>query len=80
MNVEPVWMQGITGDGVIVGIVDDGMILNIHNILESNKLNRNTKEHNTSIASIPGLPACVHKKLCSRKIEPTFANFHTSFQ
>jgi furin len=25
LNVEPAWMQGITGEGVIVGIVDDGM-------------------------------------------------------
>ena len=26
LNVEPVWIQGITGDGVTVGIVDDGEI------------------------------------------------------
>ena len=26
LNVEPAWMQGITGEGVIVGIVDDGML------------------------------------------------------
>ena len=26
LNVEPVWMQGITGDGVVVGIVDDGQL------------------------------------------------------
>lgn len=24
LNVEPVWMQGITGSGVVVGVVDDG--------------------------------------------------------
>ena len=24
LNVEPAWMQGVTGDGVIVGLVDDG--------------------------------------------------------
>lgn len=26
LNVEPAWMQGITGEGVIVGIVDDGTL------------------------------------------------------
>ena len=26
LNVEPAWMQGITGEGVIVGIVDDGQL------------------------------------------------------
>ena len=26
LNVEPVWIQGITGEGVTVGIVDDGKI------------------------------------------------------
>ena len=25
INVEPVWMQGYTGTGVVVGFVDDGM-------------------------------------------------------
>ena len=25
LNVEPVWMQGVTGSGVVVGFVDDGM-------------------------------------------------------
>ncbi len=24
INVEPVWLQGITGSGVVVSIVDDG--------------------------------------------------------
>ena len=24
LNVEPAWMQGITGSGVVVGIVDNG--------------------------------------------------------
>ena len=24
LNVEPVWMQGITGSGVVVAVVDDG--------------------------------------------------------
>ena len=24
LNVEPAWMQGITGQGVVVGLVDDG--------------------------------------------------------
>ena len=24
LNVEPVWMQGINGSGVVVGVVDDG--------------------------------------------------------
>ena len=33
LNVEPVWMQGITGDGVIVGIVDDGKYFLNHNFL-----------------------------------------------
>ena len=26
LNVEPVWMQGITGRGVVVTVVDDGKI------------------------------------------------------
>ena len=26
LNVEPAWMQGITGDGVVVGLVDDGQL------------------------------------------------------
>ena len=25
LNVEPVWQDGITGQGVVVGVVDDGM-------------------------------------------------------
>lgn len=24
MNVEPAWLQGLTGEGVTVGVVDDG--------------------------------------------------------
>ena len=32
LNVEPVWMQRITGDGVVVGIVDDGQ-LDIHDMI-----------------------------------------------
>ena len=24
LNVEPVWVQGINGSGVVVGVVDDG--------------------------------------------------------
>ena len=36
LNVEPAWMQGITGDGVVVGIVDDGQLeCSIHNGLTS---------------------------------------------
>ena len=26
LNVEPAWMQGVTGDGVTVGLVDDGQL------------------------------------------------------
>ena len=26
LNVEPAWMQGITGKGVVVSIFDDGML------------------------------------------------------
>lgn len=25
LNVEPVWIQGITGHGVVVSVVDEGM-------------------------------------------------------
>lgn len=24
LNVEPAWMQGFTGNGVVVGVIDDG--------------------------------------------------------
>ena len=24
LNVEPVWIQGIAGEGIVVGVVDDG--------------------------------------------------------
>ena len=27
LNVEPVWLQGITGSGVVVSVVDDGELL-----------------------------------------------------
>ena len=27
LNVEPAWMQGITGKGVVVSVFDDGMII-----------------------------------------------------
>ena len=33
LNVEPAWMQGITGKGVVVTVFDDGMINNLHNPL-----------------------------------------------
>ena len=50
LNVEPVWMQGITGDGVVVGIVDDG----INNFFGIGSV----KLHITHIIpSVPGLPA-----------------------
>ena len=26
LNVEPAWMQGITGKGVVVSVFDDGML------------------------------------------------------
>lgn len=26
LNVEPAWLQGLTGEGVVVAIVDDGII------------------------------------------------------
>ena len=25
LNVEPAWMQGINGEGIVVAVVDDGM-------------------------------------------------------
>ena len=32
MNVEKAWLQGITGEGVIVGVVDDGEWYYIHKV------------------------------------------------
>ena len=29
LNVEPAWMQGITGKGVVVSVFDDGMTFTI---------------------------------------------------
>ena len=29
LNVEPAWMQGVTGRGVVVSVFDDGMLMNI---------------------------------------------------
>ena len=32
LNVEPVWMQGVTGSGVVVAFVDNGTVLSISHI------------------------------------------------
>ena len=32
LNVEPAWVQGVTGCNVIVGVVDDGECILIHTI------------------------------------------------
>ena len=32
LNVERAWIQGVTGKGVVVGVVDDGMCAHIANI------------------------------------------------
>ena len=36
LNVIPVWMQGITGKGVVVSVVDDGKSIFMHCLLISN--------------------------------------------
>ena len=33
LNIEPAWMQGITGDGVIVGLVDNGQLTSVSIII-----------------------------------------------
>ena len=30
LNVEPVWVQGITGNGVVVSIMDDGKYVHVY--------------------------------------------------
>ena len=30
INAEPAWIQGFTGIGVVVGVVDDGKLYNLH--------------------------------------------------
>lgn len=33
INVEPVWMQGIDGSGVVVAIVDNGKAVETHDVI-----------------------------------------------
>ena len=41
LNVEKAWLQGITGEGIIVGVVDDGEWVHLVK-LSGNMLNPNT--------------------------------------
>ena len=46
LNVEKAWIQGITGDGVVVGVVDDGeciIIIIMLFVIKNVKLQSSTK-------------------------------------